>query len=107
MAELLALLRGPNQASSSSTPPPGQGPMTEPTPWIPPTQAPENMEAPPPPSLHTSMALPVTGPYPPPPAPMAVPLPPTAFLSLEHILSAPPPVSIPAPAMAYTIPPPT
>ncbi|OWM87686.1 hypothetical protein CDL15_Pgr017435 [Punica granatum] len=66
MAELLALLRGPNRASLSSTPPPGQGPMTEPTPWIPPTQAPENMEAPPPPTLHTSMAHLVTGPYPPP-----------------------------------------
>ncbi|XP_031387181.1 extensin-like [Punica granatum] len=86
MAELLALLRGPNRASSSSTPPPGQGPMTEPTPWIPPTQALENMEAPPPPTLHTSMAHPVTGPYPPPPAPTAVPLPPAAFLSSEHIL---------------------
>ncbi|OWM72553.1 hypothetical protein CDL15_Pgr005022 [Punica granatum] len=37
MTELLALLRGPNCASSSSTPPPGQGPTTEPTPRIPPT----------------------------------------------------------------------
>ncbi|OWM65100.1 hypothetical protein CDL15_Pgr028818 [Punica granatum] len=31
MAELLALLRGPNRASSSSTPPPGQGPTVDPT----------------------------------------------------------------------------
>ncbi|OWM71015.1 hypothetical protein CDL15_Pgr012506 [Punica granatum] len=60
MAELLALLRGPNRVSLSSTPPPGPGLMTEPTFWIPPTQAPENMEAPPPPTLHTSMAHPVT-----------------------------------------------
>ncbi|PKI65801.1 hypothetical protein CRG98_013806 [Punica granatum] len=44
MAELLALLRRPNRASSSSTPPPGQGPTVDPTPWVPPTQAPENME---------------------------------------------------------------
>ncbi|OWM77022.1 hypothetical protein CDL15_Pgr010110 [Punica granatum] len=44
MAELLALLMGPNRASSSSTPPPGQGPTADPTPWVPPTQAPENME---------------------------------------------------------------
>ncbi|PKI74131.1 hypothetical protein CRG98_005476 [Punica granatum] len=53
MAELLALLRGPIRASSSSTPPPGQGPTTEPTPWISPTQAPENMELPAPSTLHT------------------------------------------------------
>ncbi|PKI47638.1 hypothetical protein CRG98_031970, partial [Punica granatum] len=106
MAELLALLRGPNRDSSSSTPSPGQGPTTEPTPWIPPTRAPEDTEAPPPLTLHASMAHPVTGPYPPPPASTAVPLPPATFLSSEHILSAPPPVSIPAPAMAYVIPPP-
>ncbi|PKI63840.1 hypothetical protein CRG98_015824 [Punica granatum] len=31
MAELFALLRGPNRASSSSTPPPGQGPTVDPT----------------------------------------------------------------------------
>ncbi|PKI37294.1 hypothetical protein CRG98_042315 [Punica granatum] len=71
MAELLTLLRGPNRASSSSSPPPGQGPTTEPTPWIPPTRAPEDTEAPPPPTLHASMAHPVIGPYPPPPAPTA------------------------------------
>ncbi|PKI50772.1 hypothetical protein CRG98_028836 [Punica granatum] len=105
MAELLALLREPNRASSSSTPLPGQGPTTEPTPWIPPTQAPENMEAPAPPTLHTSMAHPFTSPYPPPSAPTTVPLPPANFLSLEHVLSAPLPISIPAPAMTYTIPP--
>ncbi|OWM70414.1 hypothetical protein CDL15_Pgr008703 [Punica granatum] len=38
MAELFALLRGSNCASSSSTPPSGQGPTTDPTSWIPPTQ---------------------------------------------------------------------
>ncbi|OWM75270.1 hypothetical protein CDL15_Pgr023791 [Punica granatum] len=32
MAELLALLKGPNRASSSSTPPPGQEPTADPTP---------------------------------------------------------------------------
>ncbi|OWM84263.1 hypothetical protein CDL15_Pgr011648 [Punica granatum] len=103
MAELLALLRGPNRASSSSTPPPGQGPTTEPTPWIPPTQASENMEAPVPPTLHTSVAHPFTSQFSPPPAPTAVPLPPATFLSSEHVLSAPPPVSIPALAMAYIL----
>ncbi|OWM63159.1 hypothetical protein CDL15_Pgr023874 [Punica granatum] len=37
MAKLLALLRGPNRASSSSTPPPRPGPTVDPTPWAPPT----------------------------------------------------------------------
>ncbi|OWM84382.1 hypothetical protein CDL15_Pgr017486 [Punica granatum] len=46
MAELLTLLRGPNRASSSSTPPPGQGSTVDPAPGIPPTQAPKNMDAP-------------------------------------------------------------
>ncbi|PKI66795.1 hypothetical protein CRG98_012801 [Punica granatum] len=62
MAELLALLRGLNRASSSSTPPPGQGPTVDPAPGIPSTQAPENMDAPAPPTLHTSMAQPFTSP---------------------------------------------
>ncbi|PKI68963.1 hypothetical protein CRG98_010643 [Punica granatum] len=35
MIELMAPLRGPNRASSSSTPPPGQGPMVDPNPWAP------------------------------------------------------------------------
>ncbi|PKI49057.1 hypothetical protein CRG98_030557, partial [Punica granatum] len=107
MAELLALLRGPNRASSSSTPPPGPGPAVDPTPWAPLTQAPEIVEAPAPPTLYTSTVHPFTSQLlPPPPAPTVVPLPPATFLSSEHILSAPPPVSIPAPAMAYTVPPP-
>ncbi|PKI56144.1 hypothetical protein CRG98_023462 [Punica granatum] len=107
MAELLALLRGPNRASSSSTPPPGQGPTADPTPWVLPTQPPENIEALAPPTLHTSTVHPFTSQFPPPPsAPTAVPLPPATFPSLEHVLSAPPPISIPAPAMAYTVPPP-
>ncbi|PKI37786.1 hypothetical protein CRG98_041820, partial [Punica granatum] len=105
MAELLALLRGPNRASSSSTPPPGQGPTADPTPWVPPNQAPENMEVPAPPTLHTSMAHPFTGPFP--PVPTAVPLPPTAFLTSDQVLSAPPPVSMPVPAAIYAAPPPT
>ncbi|PKI36469.1 hypothetical protein CRG98_043140 [Punica granatum] len=108
MAELLALLRGPNRASSSSTPPPGPGPTVDPTPWAPPIQAPENVEAPAPPTLYTSTVHPFTGQIPPPPpAPSVVPLPPATFLSSKYVLSVPPPVSIPAPAMAYTVPPPT
>ncbi|XP_031393913.1 proline-rich protein 12-like [Punica granatum] len=106
MAELFALLRGPNRASLSSTPPPRQGPTVDPTPWIPPTQAPENTDAPAPPTLHTSTVHPFTSPFPPPPAPTAVPLPPAAFLSSKQALFAPPPISMPAPATVYTVPPP-
>ncbi|PKI59984.1 hypothetical protein CRG98_019616 [Punica granatum] len=105
--ELLALLRGPNRASLSSTPPPGQGPTVDPTPWVSPTQAPKNMDAPAPPTLHTSTAHPFTSPFPPPPAPTAVPLPSTAFLTSDQVLSAPPPVSMPAPTAIYAAPPPT
>ncbi|PKI58744.1 hypothetical protein CRG98_020864 [Punica granatum] len=65
------------------------------------------MDAPAPPTLHASVAQPLTNPYPPLPAPTAVPLPPAAFLTSDQVLSAPPPVSMPAPAAAYTIPPPT
>ncbi|XP_031392172.1 uncharacterized protein C6orf132-like [Punica granatum] len=106
MAELFALLRGPNCASSSSTPPPRQGPTVDLIPWVPSTQVPENIDAPAPPTLHTSMAHPFTSPFPPPPAPTAIPLPPAAFLTSDQVLSAPPPVSMPAPAAAYTVPPP-
>ncbi|XP_031394066.1 leucine-rich repeat extensin-like protein 5 [Punica granatum] len=106
MAKLFALLKGSNRASLSSTPPPGPGPMADPTLWAPPIQAPENIEVPAPPTLHTSTVHPFTSQFLPPPAPTAVPLPPTTFLSSKHVLSAPPPVSIPAPAMAYTVPPP-
>ncbi|PKI58758.1 hypothetical protein CRG98_020843, partial [Punica granatum] len=95
MAELLALLRRPNRASSSSTPPPGPGPTANPTPWAPPTQASENTEVPVPPTLHASAAHPFTNQFPPPPAPTAVPLPLATFLSSEHILSAPPPAPPP------------
>ncbi|PKI72290.1 hypothetical protein CRG98_007364, partial [Punica granatum] len=100
MAELFALLRGPNRASSSSTPPPGQGPTVDPT------QIPENIDALVPPTLHTSTAQPFTSSFPPPPAPTAVPLPLAAFLSSEQAPSAPPLFSIPAPAAIYTVPPP-
>ncbi|PKI72452.1 hypothetical protein CRG98_007152 [Punica granatum] len=106
MAELFALLRGPNRASSSSTPPPGQRPTIDPIPWIPPAQVQENTDAPAPPTLHTSTVHPFTSPFPPPPAPTAIPLPPATFLPSEQAPSAPPPISIPAPAAVYTATPP-
>ncbi|PKI73442.1 hypothetical protein CRG98_006150 [Punica granatum] len=105
MAELFALLRRPNRASSSSTPPSRQGPTIDPTSWIPPTQVLEATDAPAPPTTHTSTVHPFTSPFPPPPAPAAVPLPTAAFLSSKQALSAPPPISMPAPAAVYTVPP--
>ncbi|PKI58320.1 hypothetical protein CRG98_021297, partial [Punica granatum] len=84
LLQLLALLRGPNRASSSSTPPPGPGLTIDPTPWAPPTQAPENVEAPALPTLYTSAVHPFTSQLPPPPAPS-----PHADLSYQ----APPPIN--------------
>ncbi|PKI63389.1 hypothetical protein CRG98_016217 [Punica granatum] len=104
MAELFALLRGPNRASSSSTPPSGQGPTVNPASWIPPTQVPESINAPALPTTHTPTVHPLTIPFPPPPAPTAVPLPPAAFQTSDQVLSTPPPVSMPASAPVYTVP---
>ncbi|PKI55633.1 hypothetical protein CRG98_023944 [Punica granatum] len=39
MAEMMALLRRPNRASSSSIPPLARGPTVDPVPWVPPTHA--------------------------------------------------------------------
>ncbi|XP_031387162.1 extensin-like [Punica granatum] len=104
-AELFALFRGPNRASSSSTPPSGQVPTVDPTPWIPPTHAPKSVDAPALPTTHAPVLYPVTISLSPPPAPTAVPLPPAAFLTSDQTMSAPPPVSMPIPAPIYTAPP--
>ncbi|PKI69682.1 hypothetical protein CRG98_009953 [Punica granatum] len=42
MAEMMALLKSPSRASSSSTPPLAHRPTVEPAPWVPPTHAPES-----------------------------------------------------------------
>ncbi|OWM65543.1 hypothetical protein CDL15_Pgr023813 [Punica granatum] len=41
IAEMMALLRGPNRTSSNSTPPLVHGSTVDPAPWAPPTLAPE------------------------------------------------------------------
>ncbi|PKI66597.1 hypothetical protein CRG98_013006 [Punica granatum] len=56
MAELLALLRGSNRASSSSTPPPGQGPTVDPIPWAAFLTSDQVLSAPPPISLPAPAA---------------------------------------------------
>ncbi|PKI63910.1 hypothetical protein CRG98_015691 [Punica granatum] len=45
MVKLMALLKGPNLASSNSTPPSGYGPTVDPNPWVPLTHASESGEA--------------------------------------------------------------
>ncbi|PKH60985.1 hypothetical protein CRG98_050283 [Punica granatum] len=69
MAELFALLRGPNRAFSSSTPPLGQGPTVYPTSWIPPTHAPESVDAPALPTTHAPTVYLFTISLPPLPSP--------------------------------------
>ncbi|PKI66118.1 pollen-specific leucine-rich repeat extensin-like protein 3 [Punica granatum] len=59
MAELMALLRGPNCASSSSTPPPGYEPVVDPNPWAPSTFVPESRDEPTPTTVNTPAAYPV------------------------------------------------
>ncbi|PKI45526.1 pollen-specific leucine-rich repeat extensin-like protein 4 [Punica granatum] len=96
MAELMALLKGPNHASSSSTPPPGYGPTVDLNPWVPPTHAPESHVAP---AMHALAVHPVNIPPPPMTLPAAVPPPPS-----DPAMLAPSPMSIPAPAPIYTAP---
>ncbi|XP_031375657.1 uncharacterized protein LOC116190138 [Punica granatum] len=98
MAELMALLRAPNRTSSNSTPPPGYGPTVDPNPWVPPTHAPEGIEAP---AIHAPAGLPANVPPPSVTLPAAIPLPPSNPTTL-----VPPPMSIPVPAPVYAAPPP-
>ncbi|PKI71141.1 hypothetical protein CRG98_008439 [Punica granatum] len=98
MAELMALLKGPNRASSSSTPPPGYRPTVDLNPWVPPTHAPESDEAP---AMHAPAVHSVN--IPPPSAMLSAAVPP---LSLDPTMLAPQPMSIPASAPIYAAPPP-
>ncbi|XP_031378425.1 pollen-specific leucine-rich repeat extensin-like protein 3 [Punica granatum] len=98
MAELMALLKGPNRASSSSTPPPGYKPTVDLNPWVLPTHAPESDKAL---VMHAPAVHLVKIPPPPVTLPTAVPLPPS-----DPAMLALPPMSIPAPAPIYAAPPP-
>ncbi|PKI40433.1 hypothetical protein CRG98_039173 [Punica granatum] len=98
IAELMALLRAPNRTSSNFTSPPGYGPMVDPNPWVPPTHAPEGIEAL---AIHAPTDHPANVPPPSVTLSAAIPLPPLDSTTLE-----PPPMSIPIPAPVYAAPPP-
>ncbi|OWM89129.1 hypothetical protein CDL15_Pgr026292 [Punica granatum] len=113
MAEMMALLRGPNRTSSNSTPPLARGSTADPAPWALLTLAPEGDTAaaasttP----VHQSAHAPVTHPIdfsrPQPTIPVITSLPPMTIPVPDPITFAPPPLSVPAPATIYTMPPPT
>ncbi|XP_031395738.1 extensin-like [Punica granatum] len=98
MAELMALLKGPNRASSNSTPPPGYEPTVDPNPWVPPTHAPEGVEAP---TIHAPTCHPANVPPPSVTLSAVIPPPPSDPTTL-----VPPPMSISVPAPVYVAPPP-
>ncbi|PKI73796.1 hypothetical protein CRG98_005780 [Punica granatum] len=116
IAEMMALLRGPNRASSSSIPPLARGPTVDPAPWVPPTHEPEGdiAAAPAPtiipvPALHPTRAPaihPVDFGLPRSTIPAIASLPPMTIPVPDPVMFAPPPVPVPAPATIYTAPPP-
>ncbi|OWM67646.1 hypothetical protein CDL15_Pgr024731 [Punica granatum] len=116
MAEMMALLRGPNRVSSSSTPPLARGPTINPAPWVPPTYTPEgDIAAAPAPTIipvpapHSTRAPaihPVDSCHPQSTVPAAVSLPPMTIPVPDSVMFAPPLLPVPAPATIYTAPPP-
>ncbi|OWM90905.1 hypothetical protein CDL15_Pgr027392 [Punica granatum] len=114
MAEMMSLLRCPNRAASSSTPPPAYGSMVDPVLWISPThmQESDNVTAPVPilqlvpipPPTRASMVQPINDPLPPLPAPTDVPPPPVAFLMSDPTRYAPLSLSMPVSPPVYTVP---
>ncbi|XP_031375607.1 extensin-like [Punica granatum] len=111
MAEMMALLRDPNHASSNSTPPLASGSTVDPAPWAPPTLAPEGDTAAATPTTpvhqpaHVSTVYPADFFQPQPTVPAVAPLPPMTIDTPGPTVFASPPLSIPA--IVYTVPPPT
>ncbi|OWM75346.1 hypothetical protein CDL15_Pgr021062 [Punica granatum] len=113
MAEMIALLRGPDHTSSNSTPPLARGSTIDPAPWALPTLAPEGdttaaaLITP----VHQSAHVPAVHPtdffHPQPTVSAITSLPPMTILAPDSIAFAPPPPSVPAPSTVYTIPLPT
>ncbi|XP_031394689.1 extensin-like [Punica granatum] len=118
MAELVALLKGPNRASSSFTPPPGYGPAVDPNPWAQPTLIPDNGDTSAPTIVNAPAVHPVNN-LPAPPSfshpanlPAVTPVP--SATMLEPPMLVPPPISTPVlvsvsasiPAPTSAVPPP-
>ncbi|XP_031392108.1 proline-rich receptor-like protein kinase PERK8 [Punica granatum] len=116
MAEMMALLRGPTRASSSSTPPLAHGSTVDPALWVLPTHVPKSnvMAAPAPtavqapvlPSTHILAVYPIDTLQSQSTIPAAISLPPMTILAPDPTMFAPPFVSMPVPVMIYTVPPP-
>ncbi|PKI68330.1 hypothetical protein CRG98_011238 [Punica granatum] len=116
MAEMMALLRGPNRASSSSTLSLARGPTVDPAPWVPPTHtsegdiaaalAPTIIPVPTPHSTRTPVIHLVDFCHPQSTIPTAVSLPPMTIPVPDPVMFVPSLVSVPAPAIVYTAPPP-
>ncbi|PKI58005.1 hypothetical protein CRG98_021585 [Punica granatum] len=112
MAELMALLKGPNRASSSFTPSPGYGPAVNPSPWAQPTLIHDNGDT----SASTIVNAPAAHPVNNLPAPPsfshpanlpAVTLIPSATM-LEPPILVPPPISTLVPvSVSASVPAPT
>ncbi|XP_031402527.1 extensin-like [Punica granatum] len=104
MAELMALLKGPNRVSSSFTPPPGYGPAVDPSPWAQPTLIPDNGDTSAPTIVNAPAAHPVNN----------LPAPPASTTMLEPSMLVPPlistsvsiPLSASVPAPTSAVPPP-
>ncbi|PKI67489.1 hypothetical protein CRG98_012073 [Punica granatum] len=87
MAELMALLKGPNRASSSFTPPPGYGPAIDPSPSAQPTLIPDNGDTSAPMIVNAPAAHLVNN----------LPTPPASATMLEPSMLVPPPISTSVP----------
>ncbi|XP_031398497.1 extensin-like [Punica granatum] len=98
MAELMTLLKGPNRASSSFTPPPGYGPAVNPSPRAQPTLIPDNGDTSAPTIVNAPAAHLVNN----------LPAPPASATMLEPSMLVPPPIStsVPVPVSA-SVPAPT
>ncbi|PKI75883.1 hypothetical protein CRG98_003717 [Punica granatum] len=90
VVELMALFKGPNRTSSSSTSPLGQGPTVDPNPWVLPTYIPKSGDAPTPPTMHVLAVHSVNIPPPLLTLPAAVPPPLMTILTSDLAIFVPP-----------------
>ncbi|XP_031393436.1 WAS/WASL-interacting protein family member 3-like [Punica granatum] len=107
MAELMAMLKDHNRASSSYTLLSEDTPTVDPNPVVPPTFVSESDDVSFSAMTYVPAIHPVSDPLPPPPAPTTVPLPPAAFLLTDSAMHTLSPLAIPAQPPVYTVPLPT